>query len=1340
MFGTKVTTWGWNLYGQLGNGTFNGGSCGCSEVPVTTSLSPPAGVTVVQVAGGFGHSLALLSNGSVMAWGSNAYGQLGDASTLISDVPVTVSLSPPPGATVTAIAAGAYDSFALLSNGTVMAWGNNTYGGLGDGSTTGSNVPVVVSLNPPSGTTVTGISAGGYSSFALLSNGTVMAWGYNEGDLGDGSKASSDVPVAVCAVGQTTCTPTSNELTQVQAVSAGSGGHSLALLANETVVAWGFNETGELGDGNTTATEDPVAVCAVGAASCTPTSNELTGVKAISAGGGQSLALQESRTLAWGENFFGELGDGNTQSSDQPVPVSGLGGSTTGVAGISAGKGHSIALMSSGTLMAWGYNGFGQLGDGAKLQTNPLPVAVCAEGQTSCTATKNELTDVAAVAGSGGYHSIAVVATALSKPRITKQPGNETVAAGEPVNLHAEASGSPTITVQWELSTDDGVSFNRLPGAGTTALKIASASTSEAGYEYRARFSNSQGSTTSQPATLTVLTSEASITASSPDPVSTADPPLEATASGGTGTLTVGQYASDPVGSPPFMSSGAYIDVNLSQGSTFTNLDFKDCGLHGGTLLYWWNETTSTYQLVKRQTYEPTNKCISVEIETSGTEPTVAQMAGTVFGVALPAPAKPQVTLQPQSETTTAGQPASFTVEASGNPAAGVQWEVSKVGGAFEAIPGATSDTYTVQDTQASESGDQYEAVLTNEHGEATSEAASLTVEPPLLKPVVTAQPESETVTVGEAATFTAEATGNPTPTVQWEVSKHGLAFEEVAGATMDTYTIPVTEASESGNQYEAVFTNQDGETTSDPATLTVTPMAVRPAVTEQPVGDVVSEGEAASFTAEATGYPTPTVQWEVSRQGGAFEEVAGATSDKYTIPATEASETGDRYEAVFTNSKGETTTNPATLTVNPLLAKPAVTKQPEDVTVNAGEAASFASEASGDPAPTVQWERSEHGRPYEELSGATADTYTIPSTEAAESGDQYRALFTNSEGETTSNPATLTVNHEPAPSVATGAASAVTQTTAVLGASVNPNGVPVSSCAVEYGRTLPSGTSAPCDPEPGSGTGEVSVVGSATNLSPNTVYEYRVVATSAGGTSTGSTERFETAGPPEFGRCVAVVSGHGKYATAGCTTTGGKDGYEWESGVEKTGFTTKQTSPAITLETVGKTKVICKGETGTGNYTGTKTVGAVHLTLTGCETADRKCAVPGAAAGEIVADPLEGLLGVEKLGATSAKNKIALELFPVGKAGTVMEMTCGTETIVVRGSLNVPVEGNKMLATGPLKLKAVRGKQKPEALNGEPADVLEASLNGSQRFEQTGVTATLSQTDEEAVEVNSVL
>ena len=137
MFGTKVTTWGWNLYGQLGNGTFNGGSCGCSEVPVTTSLSPPAGVTVVQVAGGFGHSLALLSNGSVMAWGSNAYGQLGDASTLNSDVPVTVSLIPP-GATVTAIAAGAYDSFALLSNGTVMAWGNNTYGGLGDGSTTGS--------------------------------------------------------------------------------------------------------------------------------------------------------------------------------------------------------------------------------------------------------------------------------------------------------------------------------------------------------------------------------------------------------------------------------------------------------------------------------------------------------------------------------------------------------------------------------------------------------------------------------------------------------------------------------------------------------------------------------------------------------------------------------------------------------------------------------------------------------------------------------------------------------------------------------------------------------------------------------------------------------------------------------------------------------------------------------------------------------------------------------------------------------------------------------------------------------------------------------------------------
>ncbi len=195
---------------------------------------------------------------------------------------------------------------------------------------------------------------------------------------------------------------------------------------------------------------------------------------------------------------------------------------------------------------------------------------------------------------------------------------------------------------------------------------------------------------------------------------------------------------------------------------------------------------------------------------------------------------------------------------------------------------------------------------------------------------------------------------------------------------------------------------------------LTVNPALVKPAVTKDPKAVTVNATEAASFTAEASGNPAPSVQWEVSEGGGAFKEVPGATSDTYTILSTSTAESGDRYEAVFTNSQGKATSNPATLTVNPALVKPVVSKQPGAKTVNATEAASFTAEASGNPAPTVQWEVSESGGPFEPVVGATSDTYTILSTSTAESGDRYEAVFTNSQGKATSNPATLTVNPPP--------------------------------------------------------------------------------------------------------------------------------------------------------------------------------------------------------------------------------------------------------------------------------------------------------------------------------------
>jgi alpha-tubulin suppressor-like RCC1 family protein len=406
----RVVAWGQNSFGQLGDASFTQ-----SDVPVTAN-----GLNfVTSVAAGRHHSLALLSNGTVMAWGEGGSGQLGDGVYGSSDVPVEVEgLSH-----VTAIAAGADHSLALLSNGTVMAWGGNEQGQLGDGDTAESDVPVAVKGL----TGVTSIAAGAEYSLALLDDGKVMAWGANEhGQLGDGDTSKSDVPVAVKA------------LTGVTAIAAG-GEHGLALLSDGAVTAWGNDEFGQLGNSGVEARGEegeeerfstvPVAV------------NGVSGVSAIAAGARHSLALLAGGTVvAWGEDELGELGDGRiARSEETPVAVSGL----TGVAAISAGGGHSMALLGNGTVMTWGENKYGELGDGVSGEASDVPVLVSALGQ------------VAGIAA-GGDHDLAYsepipTVSAVSPTAGSTEGGTPVTIAGadfeDATAVHFGASSATKFTV-----------------------------------------------------------------------------------------------------------------------------------------------------------------------------------------------------------------------------------------------------------------------------------------------------------------------------------------------------------------------------------------------------------------------------------------------------------------------------------------------------------------------------------------------------------------------------------------------------------------------------------------------------------------------------------------------------------------------------------------------------------------------------------------------------------------------------------------------------------------------------------------------------------------------------
>ena len=159
-----------------------------------------------------------------------------------------------------------------------------------------------------------------------------------------------------------------------------------------------------------------------------------------------------------------------------------------------------------------------------------------------------------------------------------------------------------------------------------------------------------------------------------------------------------------------------------------------------------------------------------------------------------------------------------------------------------------------------------------------------------------------------------------------------------------------------------------------------------------------------------------------------------------------------------------------------------------------------------------------------------------------------------------------------------------------------------------------------------------------------------------------GSASAFVTAAlaPPEFGSCTNVVKGLGDYSNSGCTAPVEAGNYEWAPGVLKSGFTTKLASGSATLETVAGAKVTCTGETSAGHTPASDRVGGVVLTLTGCERSGRTCSSTGAHAGEIVSSTLEGALGVEKLGASASKDKLGLDLFPVGETGPLLEFACG--------------------------------------------------------------------------------
>ncbi len=286
----------------------------------------------------------------------------------------------------------------------------------------------------------------------------------------------------------------------------------------------------------------------------------------------------------------------------------------------------------------------------------------------------------------------------------------------------------------------------------------------------------------------------------------------------------------------------------------------------------------------------------------------------------------------------------------------------------------------------------------------AANASATLTVIAALVAPSVTTNPASQSIRSGDNVTFTAAATGNPLPNVQWQVSTNGgTTYTNVAGATSTSLTL-TTSASQNGNRYRAVFTNSVGTATTTAATLTV---QFAPTVTTNPSSQTIVAGRTVTFSAAASGNPTPTVQWQASTNvGSTFTNIAGATSTTLTLTTT-ANQNGYHYHAVFTNSIGTATTSDAVLTVQSV---PVITTNPFNQTVVAGGRATFVAAATSNPTPTVQWQVStDGGVSFTNIAGATTTTLSFTVT-SAQRGNRYRAVFTNALGSAITTSALLTV------------------------------------------------------------------------------------------------------------------------------------------------------------------------------------------------------------------------------------------------------------------------------------------------------------------------------------------
>jgi hypothetical protein len=605
------------------------------------------------------------------------------------------------------------------------------------------------------------------------------------------------------------------------------------------------------------------------------------------------------------------------------------------------------------------------------------------------------------------------------------QPVSVTVVAGQTATFNVTATGSGPFTYQWFE--------NGMPITGATGSTYTTSATAagQSGTVFTVVVTNAGGSTTSGPATLTVMGPAAPL-AKSIVP-SNATPPYDATVmlvptfSGGTATIGWNGVGSSDI-TANAVSGTSYPTGALTAGKTYT-LTVTDAkgNVVSTTCLVTPSMVALTPITPANTTHAPGAMTFS-STATGGLTNDVKWTASagtftgnlwispntvgtyTITATSVDNPAVSVTTTVTISGPVISTQPVSqhdcsngaLTLSVAANYAASYQWNLNGT-----PISGATSAMYVVANASSVNAGN-YTVTVTNGIGSVTSSLAVVEV-----GSTITTNPVSLSLHATQVGTFSVAAQGLSPFTYQWyQIASGGTTGTAISGATSPVYTTPGVDASYNGAKYYAVATDSCATPlNSTNANLTVIAGNASPTIITQPVGQTVATGGTTSFTVVATGSGTLAYQWYVIPAGSTTGTVVtGATSATYNVPATSTTNAnnGDKYYVVVSNAYGQVLSQQVTLAVG---AGIQITQQPQTQYINVGDTATYTVAATSTLPLTYQWYEAASGTStFTAVAGATNPTLNFGPGATGDTGDVFKVVVSNGTSTATSNSAALFV------------------------------------------------------------------------------------------------------------------------------------------------------------------------------------------------------------------------------------------------------------------------------------------------------------------------------------------